>query len=567
MLAPIVLFVYNRPSHTKKVLDALCINAEAKDCILYIYCDGSKPKASLTEKKNIDETRSLVKNENRFKEIFIFEQEKNLGLSRSIIKGVTEVINQHGSIIVLEDDILPSKGFLKYMNDALDIYDTTNEVGCIHAWNYNLETTNHNESTFFLKGADCWGWATWKKAWDLFEENGSKLLQTISSKKLENEFDRRGTHNFSKMLEEQISGKIDSWAVRWHASLFLANKFCLHPSRAIVKNIGHDNSGVHCVELDLDQDPVEYIEVKKIQLKESEWFFKAYKKYSKQYTVTKGNRWQKIKKTLKPFFPSKAYAMLSRLTKNSTEQNVWRGNYTSWHEANKISTGYDSETILEKCKNALLKVKNGEAVYERDSVLFNEVQLSHGLLNYLKQTATENNNKLCVLDFGGSLGSSYYQNKNYLNDLTELNWCIVEQPNFVQCGKDFFEDENLKFYLTIEDCLKAHKPDIILLSSVIQYIEKPFELIQQILKLKVKYLIFDRLALSNENKDILTIQSVSDNYYESKLCHWFFSEDHFVSLFKKNYELIESAPSYADIPLVLNKKIKCHFNLLIFQAK
>jgi GT2 family glycosyltransferase len=150
-LAPIVLFTYNRPWHMFQVLDALANNELAKESVLYIYCDGQKKESTKEEILMIEEVRGIAKNENRFKEVLVIEQEENRGLANSIITGVSEVINKHGSIIVLEDDIIPSVGFLKYMNDALALYEKEEKVGCIHAWNYNLDSSHYAESTFFFE--------------------------------------------------------------------------------------------------------------------------------------------------------------------------------------------------------------------------------------------------------------------------------------------------------------------------------------------------------------------------------------------------------------------------------
>ena len=266
--APIVLFTYNRPWHMFQVLDALANNELAKESVLYIYCDGQKKESTKEEILMIEEVRGIAKNENRFKEVLVIEQEENRGLANSIITGVSEVINKHGSIIVLEDDIIPSVGFLKYMNDALLLYSNEEKVGCIHAWNYNLDSSNYAELTFFLKGADCWGWATWKRAWDLFNPSATELLANIESTNVQ--------YEFVEMLKNQIKGSINSWAIRWHASLFLFGKYCLQPTRPIVKNIGFDNSGVHCGNMDIVQNPVDFLDIQKINIEESEWFYKEY---------------------------------------------------------------------------------------------------------------------------------------------------------------------------------------------------------------------------------------------------------------------------------------------------
>jgi hypothetical protein len=299
-LAPIVLFVYNRPLHTQRVLDALVLNNEAKDTILYIYSDGPKEESTPENLIANVETRNIIRQENRFKQIIIIEHENNKGLANSIIDGVTEVLTIHESVIVLEDDILVSRGFLSYMNNALFFYENEEKVGCIHSWNYNLDTTNYLASTFFLRGADCWGWATWRRAWKLFNSNGSQLLNKIIESNAVFEFDRKGTHKFTQMLMDNVNNKNNSWAIRWHASLFLENKFCLQPTKSIVKNIGFDGSGSHCSADDLLQnDTTDYITLQEIEIIESIWFFGAYKKYSKKkYFNDLFKPWKKSKEYL-----------------------------------------------------------------------------------------------------------------------------------------------------------------------------------------------------------------------------------------------------------------------------
>ncbi len=278
-LAPVILFVYNRPEHTQRTINALRKNCLAAETELYIYADGPKADSSEKELTCIKDLRNYIQTIKGFKKVNIIQSEKNLGLANSIIEGVTEVINEHEKAIVIEDDIVTGKGFLKYMNEALALYEGDEHVGCIHGWNYYLNTRGQMHSTFFLKGADCWGWATWQRAWELFNKNGEALLKFIAKKKLEYEFNRKGTHDYVSMLQDQIAGKNDSWAIRWHASLFIENKYCLHPVKSIVKNIGFDGSGANCGIEYIKQKPVKKIKLKRIPIQESEWFYKAYAQY------------------------------------------------------------------------------------------------------------------------------------------------------------------------------------------------------------------------------------------------------------------------------------------------
>jgi putative methyltransferase (TIGR04325 family) len=228
----------------------------------------------------------------------------------------------------------------------------------------------------------------------------------------------------------------------------------------------------------------------------------------------------------------------------------WSGDYKSWNEVKEIAEGYDSAHILEKCRTSLLKVKKGEAVYERDSVLFDEIQYSWPLLAGLQRVALENKGNLCVLDFGGSLGSSYYQNKEFLDTLNKIKWCIVEQKEFVDCGKKYFEDEQLKFYYTLEKCISDHKPNVLLLSSVLQYLEKPYEWIEKFIALKIPYIIIDRTTLVKSERDILTVQNVPEGIYKASYPAWFFNIDHFKGQFK-NYATLASFETHQGVVIHL----------------
>ena len=235
--------------------------------------------------------------------------------------------------------------------------------------------------------------------------------------------------------------------------------------------------------------------------------------------------------------------------------NMWSGDYATWEEAKIHCTGYEAANILEKCKIALLKVKKGEAVYERDSVLFDQLQYSWGLLAGLQKAAIENDGKLSVLDFGGSLGSSYFQNKDFLNN-QEIIWSIVEQEHFVNCGKENFEDKNLKFYHTIEECIEKQRPNVLLLSGVLQYLEQPNEWISKFNNLNISYIIIDRTAFLDSGNDFLTIQNVPESIYKASYPTWVFNKSSFMQRFK-NYNLIaETSNNFTNDQIINGKKAK-----------
>lgn len=240
ILSPIVLFVYNRPWHTLQTIEALQKNILASESELFIYSDGAKNNQD-TDK--VAEVREYIQTINGFKKITIIERDKNWGLANSIIDGVTKIINEYGKIIVLEDDLVTSPFFLKFMNEALQMYQNENEVACIHGYVYPIQNL---PETFFIRGADCWGWATWKRGWDIFEMDGQKLLNEVKQRSLQKEIDFNDSYGYTKMLKDQIMGKNNSWAVRWYVSAFLKEMLCLYPDESYVQNIGNDNSGTHC---------------------------------------------------------------------------------------------------------------------------------------------------------------------------------------------------------------------------------------------------------------------------------------------------------------------------------
>ena len=239
-LSPIILFVYNRLYHTEQVINSLKNNTLADKSDLYIYADGPK---SEDDSIKVQEVRAYLKTIDGFKNIHIQLQETNLGLAKSITKGVTEIVNKFNKVIVLEDDIVTSPYFLPYMNDALHYYEDKEDVASIHGYIYPV--TQKVPQAFFLKGADCWGWATWKRAWDLFEPNGQILLDQIIEKGLEREFDFDRSYPYVQMLKDQVADLNNSWAIRWYASTFLKNKLTLYPGHSLVQNIGNDSSGTH----------------------------------------------------------------------------------------------------------------------------------------------------------------------------------------------------------------------------------------------------------------------------------------------------------------------------------
>ncbi len=239
--SPITLFTYSRPDHTRRTVESLLRNPQAPDHDLIVFSDAARTP---DKRAAVGEVRAYLASISGFRSVTIHHRPHNFGLAKSIIGGVTQVLAEHERIIVLEDDMLTSPYFLAYMNRALDRFADDERVISIHGYVYPVQKVL--PEAFFLPGADCWGWATWRRGWRLFNPDGQALLDELKRRDLVKSFDFNGAYGYSRMLEGQIKGTNDSWAVRWYASAFLAGKLTLYPGRSLVHNIGNDSSGTHC---------------------------------------------------------------------------------------------------------------------------------------------------------------------------------------------------------------------------------------------------------------------------------------------------------------------------------
>ena len=241
ILAPIALFIYNRPEHTKKVLRSLSLNPEFKKSRLFIYCDGPKNEDDI---KNIKYARELVKNLNHPKKTII-EKKKNFGLAKSIITGVSELVKNFGHVIVVEDDLIVNARFLEYLNHALHKYAEFPQIMQISAHMFAIPEFYKKKKTLFFPNITSWGWATWSRAWRYFDINAKDWELLLENKDLRKSFNLNGAYDYSDLLFRQMSAQIDSWAILWNWSVFRRSGLVVYPPVSFVRNIGFDGSGSH----------------------------------------------------------------------------------------------------------------------------------------------------------------------------------------------------------------------------------------------------------------------------------------------------------------------------------
>ena len=241
-LAPIAFIVYNRPKHSLEVLEALMQNELADQSSLYIFADGPKKDASKEQLESIRATREIIRRKQWCKHVEIFERDINAGLAIAITEAITQVINLKNQVIVLEDDILPSKYFLSYMNDALRLFENRMDIGSINAFSADFLAKNKFPLYFLINNSDCWGWATWKNRWDDFIFDAAFLKEELIKQDKLDLFEYGG---HIEILDDVINGKTSTWDIQWHAVNILKNRKGLFTKIPFIDNIGRDGSGVH----------------------------------------------------------------------------------------------------------------------------------------------------------------------------------------------------------------------------------------------------------------------------------------------------------------------------------
>lgn len=243
-LAPIVVFAYNRPEHLRRAVEGLRANGPAAESELYVFCDGPRDES---DEEGVAQVRSFAHSIEEFDSVTVTERERNLGCAESVIRGVSEVIESEGRVIVLEDDLVPGRHFLTYMNRCLEAFADDPRVFSIGAWTPDIPFPEGYEHDIYLSYRDCsLGWGTWKERWQqaVWEVDEAFIEELVGDRRKRRRF-LRGGRDLLPMLRHQVEGKIDSWAVRWTLAHALKDACCVRPVRPLVTNTGNDGTGTH----------------------------------------------------------------------------------------------------------------------------------------------------------------------------------------------------------------------------------------------------------------------------------------------------------------------------------
>ena len=574
-----VLFIYARPDHLRRTLACLRDN---RVTLIYAFSDAprSPDKAALVE-----QSREILRAID-WCDVRLIEREKNWGLGRSIMAGVTDVLNKHEACLVFEDDLICVPGTYDYLCAALRHYQDDPRVMSVTGWTHPLVTPRNVGTTPYFDGrAECWVWGTWARAWSGMNDRTALDMMLVAETR---GIDRNHYGaDLPQMAETEEERNI--WAVRLLYHHIVQGGLCLRPPWSLVEHIGFDALATNasgpgqlanpplrsCPPLPKAwPEPLENQDCAPLHRAATE----PQPSLSPPFRIRVANRLKRdvrklaflvtgderlktvtmtdVARELAPPLAIRAVRAFRRRwgTLNSdshhtdTKRHGLIGNYTTWKEAQADSGGYEAHIILRKTANALKKVKLGEAVYERDSVLFDQVQYSWPVLSGLMWAAAQTAGRLNVLDVGGSLGSSYYQNRAFLDGLDHVSWNVVEQPAHVELGRREFQDERLRFYQSIGACLSETQPNVILLSSVLQYLEDPYSLLDELRDTSCQFLILDRMPFWSGSTDHICVQHVPAEIYPASYPSWIFSTQRFMSILSLHWEVVAEFESFDRLP-------------------
>lgn len=367
-LAPIIIFCYNRPEHLRKTLESLSKNDLAEHSTLFIFCDGPKLNATPQQLDKIKQTRKIAKSEKWCKEVHIIEQVKNKGLADSIVNGVTEIVNKYGKVIVLEDDLITAKGFLKYMNEALELYE--NEEKVMHISGYMYPHKETLQETFFYRVTMCWGWATWKRAWKHYNNDAIELWKKLIQKNDVADFDKYGGDYLSSQLFLNIEGNLKTWFIKWNTTVYLLEGLSLFPNVSLVENIGFDGTGENCgIDYRFNNNLKKYITVFPIDLLEN----KDVRNIISSFLYPPNNQIKKQKtNNFSSFFKNNRFT--NRILEKLTH-----------HVFQKLSNKF--EKSINDQKNYKSYISRKAKVYEKSKITFSVIQN----YTYIAQNAIINN--------------------------------------------------------------------------------------------------------------------------------------------------------------------------------
>lgn len=524
----ICVFAFKRPDHLRASLSALLNNEEARELDLRIYVDAPVQVSDVDANYKV---LSVCHQPWAFRNIKVIQRETNVGLYKSLTGGISETLRDYNSVIVVEDDIEASPFLIRYLLDGLHLYSESKDVASIHG--YTPPIKQQLPETFFLRGADCWGWATWRDRWQFFRHDAAAMAEEIRQRGLVHEFNLNGNYDYLGMLDARAVGLNSSWAICWHASCFLANKLTLYPGKSLVRNIGLDGSGEHCapskvMATEASQGSVR-VENIPVEINPSVYF-----KYCNHFADNTSylHFLNAIRSKLKKKF-------LEIANRRSISQLTLIGPFNSFEEAASRSTGYNANTILEQVESAVLNLIEGNSGYERDGTFFANRPPNLPIEQVIRKYASS---VTSIVDFGGGLGGMFLS----YSDLIPKGVAkyVIEQKLFAEAGTAISKKYNLDIIFSHEatSIKRPSGSSLLICSSVLMYLPDWRTVLRQSIAALAPDMIFiDRQALSQwSTKDKFYVQE-NNHYYSKPISYPFVisSKEDFINTLKiYGYKLV-----------------------------
>lgn len=531
---PVVLFAYARPAHLARVL--ACLKENGVPLIL-AYADGAKGAADAAA---VAETRALLRAID-WSEVRLTERPANLGLGRNVLAGVTEVAARHEAFVVWEDDLVCVPGTYAWLCAALRHYANDPRVMSVSAWTHSRITPAEVTDRPYLDArAECWVWGGYARAWRGMDQTALEKMAAVEANGLP--ADAYGT-DLPRMARDEASKNI--WAVRWLYHHLQHGALCLRPPWSMVEHIGFDQAATNApAAVGWENPPLQAAPPRPTAWPDALEHPACRRLW--QAATADGNHGlaARCKRIVRRLVPA---ALLAPIEQRFFRIR-WEGDYPDWVSARAACSGYDAAGITAKVVAAARQVRDGQAMYERDGMVFHQPAPVWPALAVLREAAKARGGGLTVLDFGGSLGSLYFQNRERLRDCRPLRWSVVEQPALVDAGRREFQTEELRFYSSSREACDDGMPDVLLLASVLCYLPAPWETLAGLLRTGPAKVIVERTGFAREGRTRLMVQQVPRNIYRASYPCWFFSRDEFLAVFAGRYRLVHEQPDVVSTP-------------------
>lgn len=535
-VVPVVLFAHARPLHLRQVLRSLQENRVTR---IIAYSDAARTP---TEATRVADVRRVLR-EVDWADLTLVERTQNLGLGRNVRQGVGEVAARHPAFIVWEDDLVAIPGTYAWLCAALHAHANNPRIMSVTAWTHPRITPGDLRGRPYLDArAECWVWGAWSRSWSGMESGSAREKQSRAL--------RRGVApdaygaDLPGMARDEARRNL--WAVRWLYHHLEHGGLCLRPPHSLVEHIGFDAAATNAADALRWRNPP-------LRLTPPRSVIPA----NPAEHPDCRSLWTQATRDEKPLLPRLkrlARRVLPRALIDAYQQRFrrvrWEEDFSEWAEANRVATGYDLPAILDRVEHATRRVVEGISGFERDGVAFAYAPEPWPALPLLQHITNATGGPLHLIDFGGSLGSTYHPHRDVLQEIGSVRWSIIEQPAFVAAGRRSFQTDVLRFHETVADAVAdaGRLPDVVLLGSSLSYLPDPLSVLAELVALRPRLLLIERTLFSTTGPSRLTLQRVPSSIYRASYPCWFIDPERIMGLLSNSYRLVHDADDAAPPP-------------------